>query len=271
MHSEDLYYEHPELQTPEEREENESALCALPDWWTTFAMKQPNPDAEYRRAFEVRGPALGLTAAQLYELEAAIQHPSLLPVQRRLAIRRLGGTMRRQLISTHGASTCGALVAILRDELESGEPSRVPDWYTYSTVTMGPRKIGYTECSARGCFNCETAESTSQRYRCCASCKVPRYCSVACQKADWKARHKVVCKEAAKQREMMARVGNLMQGLSDRSLTSGGGGLGGLANLFGGMDVGSTEAARVAERRAHLESEQTRGGRRQKKKKKKKP
>ena len=34
----------------------------------------------------------------------------------------------------------------------------MPKWYVYSTVTMGPRKIGYDRCENRTCFRTETID-----------------------------------------------------------------------------------------------------------------
>ena len=61
--------------------------------------------------------------------------------------------------------------------------------YSFSTTTMGPRKIGYDSCEHRGCLRTETV---GQKFSKCSSCRVPFYCSRDCQAADWKARHKKV-------------------------------------------------------------------------------
>lgn len=159
-----------------------------------------NPDAEYRAEFERRSPALGATQDILDELKA--RHMKLPPVQKRSLYRSLRSAMLRQLISCDGASTMEDLLNILQQEMDSGVPAPVPDWYEYSNVRMGPRKIGYDGCSNRGCKRTETVD---QKFSRCSKCKVAIYCSRDCQIADWKIRHKKVCKEAAKEREMIKR------------------------------------------------------------------
>ena len=103
---------------------------------------------------------------------------------------------------------------MLRAEIASGTPSPVPSWYSFSTVTMGPRKVGYDQCENRGCFATETPE---KKFSKCARCKLPYYCSKECQVADWKSRHNKMCKKAAEQRASTAKVGRLLQMMSERS------------------------------------------------------
>eukprot|EP00808_Paulinella_micropora_P013315 g79639.t1 len=50
-----------------------------------------------------------------------------------------------------------------------------------------------------------TGQKLAAKYRACAQCRVAYYCSVACQEADWKARHKVSCLAGAKNNAQHAR------------------------------------------------------------------
>jgi len=55
--------------------------------------------------------------------------------------------------------------------------------YKYSTVTTGPRKIGYDECGNRGCPRTESAESSVGPFEKRASCKAAAYCGRGGRKA----------------------------------------------------------------------------------------
>eukprot|EP00808_Paulinella_micropora_P002750 g19588.t1 len=48
-------------------------------------------------------------------------------------------------------------------------------------------------------------QKLAAKYRACAQCRLAYYCSVACQEADWKARHKVSCLAGAKNNAQHAR------------------------------------------------------------------
>eukprot|EP00808_Paulinella_micropora_P022775 g39471.t1 len=50
-----------------------------------------------------------------------------------------------------------------------------------------------------------TGQKLAAKYRACAQCRLAYYCSVACQEADWKARHKVSCLAGAKNNAQHAR------------------------------------------------------------------
>jgi len=77
----------------------------------------------------------------------------------------------------------------LQKEMESGIPSPIPDWYTFSTAPAGG-KIGYDLIDAAiGWKNVTVLRNMiSQPYR-CSVCKMAVYCSRECQEYDWKARH----------------------------------------------------------------------------------
>lgn len=264
------YGDFPDLMTTEELEDwnhepGDDVVSTAPQFWrdqVIMGSMGMSPEAEYRRAFEARPPALGLTAAQLDELEAHTHHPQLLPTQRRSLFRMVKSSMLRSLIPTPGCQTLADLCRVLREELQRGTPAPVPEWYVFSTTTSGPRKIGYDGCEHRGCANTET---TGAKFSKCSQCRGACYCSRACQAADWTARHRKLCKNAAKERAMMARVGKQMQFLSDASLAGGGGagGGGGIAELVARMQAGlgpdPATAAAVAARRDHLKAEKKRG------------
>lgn len=186
-------------------------------------MDWPLPDAEERREFEEREPAFGLTVAQIDALDAEGRSDEIPPVVQRRLLRRLKWLMKRQLISVDGCATVADLCEVLRAEATSGVPAPVPAWYKWSTVIMGPRKIGYDTCDNRGCFRCETVEES---FRKCSQCRLPHYCSKECQTQDWKLRHKRVCKEAAKSRDQVANLGKLFGMMSDASADGGSSALG---------------------------------------------
>ena len=77
--------------------------------------------------------------------------------------------MLRQLIPCSGAQTLDDHLKTLEDEMIRGTPSPVPDWYEFSTVQLGPRRIGYYECENRGCYNTETVDRSFSR---CVKCKL---------------------------------------------------------------------------------------------------
>jgi hypothetical protein len=111
----------------------------------------------------------------------------------------------------------GDLCEILRSEMQSGAPSPAPSWYVFSSISMGPRKIGYSSCSNRECMITESL--TRAPFKKCAQCKVSWYCSDKCQGSDWVARHKMVCVEAAEFRKTCEFAGAFFQKLSVASLT----------------------------------------------------
>ena len=260
MNPHDVYLSREDLMTEEERVDFTSvpADYNLPLFPRNFDMMRmtelPAPEALEREAFERRRPALGLRPADLDSIQSHMSNPSYAEPQRRRLFSMLKNSMLRALIPTSGAATVPELLDLLREDLKSG-PAAIPEWYTFSTVTMGPRKIGYDFCSTRGCMKTEGLET---KFMLCGACSVCVYCGVECQKEDWKARHKQVCKEAKAQREQAAKVGQMMQRLSDVSLVGGARG--------DAMDIGSIMRGllpekvekKVAKRREHLEKEKDR-------------
>ena len=221
----DVYYAHPELQTKEEKEDGDFVpkLDRLfPPQFCAFmrADKPPNveasPEALTRAAFEQRPPALGLTKSLVAEAREFVEHVSVHPVEERYRVSHLRSIMLRKLIPCTGSRTTMACLEVLEKELDCGVPSPVPEWYKYSTTTMGLRKIGYSQCGNRGCFE---TEDLLRRFFKCSQCSTSIYCSKACQVDDWKVRHKKVCKETAKFHGKEKKMGKILQLLSDSSLT----------------------------------------------------
>ncbi len=173
--------------------------------WLLLDGMDSSPEEENRARFESRPPALGMTPDISSELKS--HYATITPIQQRQMFSLLRGHMLRQLISCDGADKFEALVDILENEMKSGTPAPVPQWYKFSDVRMGPRKIGYDGCSNRGCFRTETTE---RQFGKCTGCRTAVYCKKDCQKQDWKARHKKVCKEAAQQREKIQRVSQML-------------------------------------------------------------
>lgn len=104
--------------------------------------------------------------------------------------------MLRVLISCSGAKTINELLDIIELELKSGTPpAPVPDWYEFSTIKWGLRKMDYDKCRNRDCFNTEKHDTPS--FARCARCKLAHYCCKECQVKDWKDRHRQVCQEGA--------------------------------------------------------------------------
>lgn len=208
MSLEDIYPEFPEVLTAEEKEDANYELQPgdRPSWFAdihTKAFTSLVPVAEYKAAFEKRRPALGMTRAQIEELEALSKNPRLCRPARNRLFQSLRRLMLHQLISTSGASNTGHLCAILFAELESGKPAPVPSWYEFVRSTGAPRKIGYAYCATRNCFNTEGPHA--KPFPKCAKCQVAVYCGRACQVRDWGERHKIVCKAAKRGRDLLSQ------------------------------------------------------------------
>jgi hypothetical protein len=265
MNASEMYYDHRELANAAELEEwdfdeRRANVSTFPKSWHQELIKLADlliPDAMERKDWEQRSPALGLNKKSIRALEQHAANPLLLDVQRRKIFRRIREHMLRQLISCSGAATVNDLCGILLAELKCGVPAPAPSWYVFSTITMGPRKIGYSACSNRDCLVAECLTS-ARAFKKCSNCKVPFYCSEACQASDWTARHKFVCNEAQKSRKELEQAGAFMQRLSDASLT---GDLcassGSFASLVAAMQAPEV-VSRVAERRADLKREKLR-------------
>ena len=55
------------------------------------------------------------------------------------------------------------------------------------------RNVFSGEDTIKRCANCNKVELNRGQFKRCARCRVPAYCSVDCQKADWRSTHKAVC------------------------------------------------------------------------------
>lgn len=260
MNPHDIYLSREDLMTEEERVDftarpGDYRLPLFPRNFNMMRLTElPNPEAMEREAFERRRPALGLRPADLDSIQAHIVNPSCVDAQRRRLFSMLKNAMLRALIPTSGAASVPELLDLLREDLKSG-PAAIPDWYTFSTVTMGPRKIRYDYCSNRGCMK---TEDLTTKFMLCGACQVCIYCGPECQKQDWKARHKQVCKEAKAQRDQAADVGKMMQRLSDVSLVGGAKGPDiDMGSILRGLLPPNIEK-KVEKRREHLEKEKER-------------
>lgn len=256
---EDYMLDREDLMTPQElesirhdpRSETIPTFPAPVREWLMGDNSYNTPEAATRRAFEKRPPAMGATEKLLNDV--AHHYQRLPSVQQRRLLASIRSRMMRMLISCDGAVTLEDHISILRKEIQTGICGPVPSWYKYSTVTMGPRKIGYFECSHRDCHHTERVDT---KFSQCARCKLPSYCSRDCQKVDWKARHKQLCnQQLVEEQEQIVRVGKMLQGLTDLSLT--GQGFAGMRGLHEALDYAKTNPA-VRERRRHLRAEKKR-------------
>ena len=253
-----LYLDHEELMSLEEKEDGDytpgsSIAPDYPSWYRDWLMRdiEYQPDAEGRKDFEKRPPALGFSSKMIDDIERYPNTKMVTTSQIRRFTNTIKRKMLRNLISCNDCKTLSDLVLILREELSNGVPSPVPSWYTYSTVTMGPRRIGYYACDNRGCYKTETVDKTFSK---CGQCSIPKYCSRDCQLSDWSQRHKQVCKDAKKSHEQTKNVGKMLQKLSDMSLTGQWSEDSDLASLLQGAKTNDA----VKERRKYLKKEKKR-------------
>jgi hypothetical protein len=157
------------------------------------------PQEDHKLAFKNRPPGMGLTPADIAGLKAFDAAEGSLPRDRQRVFRQLRSRMMLQCVNCDGASTLTELSEALEAELKSGKPSHVPTWLSFGNISReelsesGPRSMGLRRCVARGCFHVETE---TLRLKKCGKC-LARYCSVRCQVADWRDRHKRVCSTAA--------------------------------------------------------------------------
>ncbi|KAJ6511502.1 hypothetical protein C8R47DRAFT_1065056 [Mycena vitilis] len=97
----------------------------------------------------------------------------------------------------------GMAMCVLNAIPAHGRPRRRHPLIASSMLPYTPKAVAFTDVyavlsrltSIAQCCNAlctETSESSAQRLRSCAKCRVMRYCSSACQKTAWKY-HKIVC------------------------------------------------------------------------------
>ena len=181
---EEVLKDYPELVTAEEREDWEHFWLdhdfpTVPEWWQGLIdrITVMRPEAQYRKAFEARLPALGLTAAEIDSLETHSQNPQLLPVQSRIFFWKARTLLLTMMIPVSGCTTVPDLCRVLRAELSSGIPSPVPDWYVFNATKRGFVKCGYDRCDGPGC---QKTESFDVQFLKCSQCKlviIPCFCS----------------------------------------------------------------------------------------------
>lgn len=217
MNAEDLYDE--EDMTPEELEEyhHDPSFETIPTYtpnvkkWVLDFENFPNPDNFDKDRFMRRKPAMNITSNLIKEIRG--HYHSLPPVQQRFLFKSLQSKMLTALISTSGANTIDKLLDILQAEIDSGIPAPIPEWYEWSNKRFGPRSMGYQKCENRGCFQTDTL---SQKLERCGKCKLAFYCSRECQVADWKGRHKKVCKHGSDRRDQHKKVSDLLNMFAEK-------------------------------------------------------
>ena len=188
------------------------AIDEIPRWLVQKTMNVPTPDEFDRSRFEARKPALGLTLSEIGQLEQHAQDPRMSEGSKRRFFRYLREIMCRSLISPSDCATLSDLFRILRAEVESGVPAPVPEWYTFSGMRFGPRRLGYRQCDNRGCLKTETPRGST--FPQCSGCKLAAYCGRDCQIADWKIRHKILCKKAKAEKDQTQLVSSLLEGFA---------------------------------------------------------
>ena len=147
----------PGLATAEEREEwehdpSDDVIPTMPSWWHDLVTRLDAmlPEAMCRKEFEARPPALGLSAADIDELDAHSQNPLLTPVQKRIFFTILRSNLLRQLIPASGAGaslTCVASSgpswkAARRRRSQSGTCSTPPPWARGKLATTVAPRVG---------------------------------------------------------------------------------------------------------------------------------
>ena len=223
MGIDDVYFDHPELWTEFERREHadDDVVGAplyhsiLPPFLASVNNKEFDLTADGfgKEDFDKRLPAFGWTNTELDQLISSAGESDFHDYYIHKNLRR---KMCRRLICCSGAKTTKELCEILRAEIESGVPAPVPDWYIFSNVRYGPdtgkgRRFGYNKCAnMNGDHMCYETEDMQRQFSQCSQCKLAVYCSEKCQRQDWKARHKVVCKKAKKQHDRTMKASSFL-------------------------------------------------------------
>ena len=214
MNMDDVYGRNPSFMTEEELEDvdydpaSETTIHSIPDEMGHLP-DLPVPDVFDKDRFLQRKPALGLSLDDIDKIEHHYYHVLTMPVQKRRCEGYLRSYMLRALISPNDCPDVASLCQVLRAEARSGVAAPVPDWFVYSPKRYGPRRTGYRACENRSCLKTETME---KKFFQCSNCRLAVYCTRECQLADWNARHKKLCKKAAKLR---AEIDTVSKFLSD--------------------------------------------------------
>ena len=138
-----------------------------------------------------------LYAATLYGLASALfmsNRPSEAKVQVECALE-----INRRLYSADNSyiSDCLRLLADLNSALGNVDAAELAS----SEATSASRR-SQTQCATAGCPRRMKLDGSSLEM--CAGCRQTHYCSVECQRADWKTTHKAECKQLQVQHKLRA-------------------------------------------------------------------
>ena len=125
-----------------------------------------------------------------------IRHPLMAIglVERALAINRRFFSADNVLISN-----CLRLLADLHSKLGPGNVDAAERAVAETTAA----RRSQTQCAAAGCPRKMKADGSPLEM--CSGCRQTHYCSVECQRADWKAVHKAECKQLLQQLQQRQR------------------------------------------------------------------
>ena len=136
----------------------------------------PLADKDNIDVYLKRAPGLGLKVEQLDRFAEAAKDDArtekeLFDGMREMALRNFS--------DLDNVSSLDELLQVLRKEIESGKAPKLPAWFVPSSVSFGPRRLGYRGCDNRGCFRVETPEEEFKR---CGGCVRVRVRVRACER-----------------------------------------------------------------------------------------
>ncbi|KAG2499465.1 hypothetical protein HYH03_002412 [Edaphochlamys debaryana] len=141
------------------------------------------------------GPDAGRLAAPAERFKAVLEEAgaALLAgaVERLLEAARAAETSAAEPGAEGGAAAFVAVARALQTYLGQG-----PEQGAEGGGTAAPPAAARV-CSWAGCDNFAGESEAALRLQRCGGCGAVRYCSTTCQRADWAAGHKAVCKQAA--------------------------------------------------------------------------
>jgi hypothetical protein len=188
MHEDDLYIEHPELESKDDHDEFFGGRLSNEDEPLRF--KNQKKFEKFRKIMmKSEYPISGETESKINITEKELQY---------CPFSHLKSTCLRNFISTDGIED-GDYKSIHALILKNtGKVIKAPTWYKPPQIKYGPRRIGLKKC---GRDKCPRTENETDHFKACGGCHVPFYCSKECQVADWKFRHKIVCKKSKEERD----------------------------------------------------------------------